>query len=166
MDEGEQGSESTESQSAMLYYGIGAVVLVLVVALAYFLRPKSAPGTTPFATPVAATPTPGPITQLACEKQYYNPVIGFPKYYFSVEGVDVAPATSVSCAFVVGVGGSVSATATVSSSVTPAPGRGGSVFRCTTEGFPMEKNTAAKVDVTLTDDQNATATCTSNFLLP
>lgn len=151
------------------YYILGFIVLIAIVVAGYLLRGKSTtPATTP--TPVAdvtaPTPTPGPITQLACDTQYYNPVIGFPKYYLSVEGGDISAAKTVTCTFTVSVDNKVVATQTASSPLTDKPQRGGGTFRCTTQAVDLTPNTPTVVDVVLKDDLKASSTCSSTFLLP
>lgn len=152
------------------YYVLGFIVLVAVIVAGYLLMPKqSATTTTPVAqtenTPVA-TPTPGPITALSCDTQYYNPVIGFPKYYLSVEGGDVSPAAKVDCTFTVSAANKVVATETTSSPLTEKPQRGGSTFRCTTKALDLTPNVPTKVDVALKDDAKGTSSCSAIFLLP
>ena len=76
-------TEETSSSDMKQYYVLGIVVLIAVVAAGYMLRPKNTESST--GTPVAQqvvvpTPTPGPITKLACDVQYYNSKIGFPEY--------------------------------------------------------------------------------------
>lgn len=164
--------------NAQIYYVIGAVVLVVVIAAGFFLRPKPAtqsqapaPADAASAATVAGTTTPappkGPITKLACEDQYYNPVIGVPEqYYLSVSGVDVDPATAVDCTFTASVANQVVQTATVTAQVVPAPERNGNTFRCTTGAMKLSKGVTTKVDVKLADDQDATGTCSRFFIFP
>lgn len=165
------GAEETKENTQM-YYVIGAVVLVAVLVAGYLLRPKKAPeqtaGTqTQQIVAPPPTPTPGPITGLACENQYYNQVVGVPSQYFlSVEGVDLATATKETCEFTVTVNKNVVATVSKESTLTANAGRGGSTFRCTTDKLTLEKNVPTKVDVVLKNDQNQSVTCTRTFLLP
>lgn len=168
MSEKEKDPVQESSDDTQMYYIIGAVVLVIVVAMGYFLWPKSPTTALPAQTvaPLVPTPTPGPITGLACEKQYYNPVIGLPKYYLSVEGVDVPDAKSVSCNIAVSVGEKTVARESTESALTAVPERNGGVFRCTTKGLELKKSIPTKIDVTLEDDLNETATCSSVFILP
>ncbi len=75
MEEKEKTERSGDSTT--LYYGIGAAVLVLLVAGIYLLRPKTAPSQTVSPTSQTGTETPlvrptGPITGLAWELQYPN----------------------------------------------------------------------------------------------
>lgn len=166
--------EKTErsSDSTTLYYGIGAAVLVLLVAGIYLLRPKAPASTT---SPVSQTPTTqvplvrptGPITGLACELQYYNPVIGLKQYYLSAEGSDLAPAKTVDCNFTMSVAGNVVAETSVKGApLSNEPSRGGKTFRCSTEAVELEPTVPTVVDVAVADDQKNTATCSATFLFP
>ena len=159
--------ENSTSNNSSLYYVLGAVILVAVIGAGYLLRPK-APGTAGgqvVGTP-APTPTPGPITRLACDRQYYNPVLGFPKYYFSVEGADLTGPTSVTCTMTVNQENKVLTTEIVTSPLTGAPERGGNTFKCTTQGMDAKPTLPTRVDVELKDDQGAKATCSAVFSLP
>lgn len=159
--------EQSQPPGAKQYYILGFIVLIAVVVAGYLLRGKSsAPIPTPPAGVFAPTPTPGPITGLACDMQYYNPVLGFPKYYLSAEGGDLSSAKKVDCTFTVSVDNKVVATQSVSSPLTDKPQRGGSTFRCTTAAIELTPNTPTVVDVILKDDLKASATCTATFLLP
>jgi hypothetical protein len=160
--------EQSQSLGTKQYYVLGFIVLIAVVIAGYLLRSKStpAPAPTPTAQVLAPTPTPGPITGLACDMQYYNPIIGFPKYYLSAEGGDFSTATKVDCIFTVSVNNKVVATQSVSSPLTDKPQRGGSTFRCTTPSIELTPNIPTVVDVVLKDDLKASSTCSSTFLLP
>lgn len=152
-----------------MYYVLGAIVLVAVIGAGYLLRPKTAAPSgegQPTSMAPVATPTPGPITRLACDSQYYNPVIGFPKYYVSVKGGDVTGPTKVDCAMTISQENRVVNTESLSSPLTAAPERGGSVFTCTTQGLELKPTIPTKVDVVLKDDQGAKATCSAVFSLP
>ena len=164
-----ENQEQPQSMGTKQYYVLGIIVLIAIVVAGYLLRGKSAtPATTtaPVADVTTPTPTPGPITGLGCDTQYYNPVIGFPKYYLSVEGGDLSTAKKVDCTFTVSVDNKVIGTQTVSSPLTDQPQRGGGTFRCTTPAFSITPNTPAVVDVVLKDDLNASSTCSSTFLFP
>lgn len=166
-DEAEKETISEEGNETQMYYVIGAVILVVIIAMGYFLWPKS-PSSSPVQTvaPLEPTPTPGPITSLACERQYYNPVIGFPTYFLSVEGVDLSNTKSVTCTTEVRVANRTLVTDSTQSAMTAVPQRNGNVFKCTTKALDLEKNVPITVDVALKDDVNATATCSAEFLLP
>lgn len=151
------------------YYILGIVVLVAVVVAGYMLRPKTGTTpTTPSPVPQVAvpTPTPGPITGLGCDVQYFNPRIGFPEYYLSVEGGDVSKADEVTCTFTAVVDDKEVASAKVTSPLTASPQRGGSTFRCTTKAIALEPNVPTIVDVSLKDNLGKTATCSGAFTFP
>src|SRR3990172_6726794 len=109
MEDQTNSQPSEQKENTTIYYVIVAVVLVAVLIAGYFLRPKpqqpaQTAGTQQQIAPPPPTPTPGPITGLACENQYYNQVTGIPgQYYVSVEGVDLATTTKVTCDFTVSV---------------------------------------------------------------
>lgn len=166
--EKETSSDVMESPSMMMYV-IGAVLVVAVIGGAWYFRSKSP------STPVvdqtqqqqpAATPTPGPITKLSCDTQYFNPKIGFPEYYLSVEGGDVSTAKTVSCEFTAKVNGNVVATASGVSPLSDAPQRGGATFRCTTKAVSLTPGVLTTVEVALTDDAGKTASCSAPFTFP
>lgn len=156
------------SDGNQIYYILGAVILVAIIAAGYLLRPKVglSPNMPTVTTPILPTPTPGPITALACEKRYYNPVIGFPKYYLSVEGVDLPNASKVDCDFTVMTGGKVVASESASSPLTAAPERNGGTFRCTTKQLALAPTVPTKVDFVIKDDLGKTASCSTQFTLP
>jgi hypothetical protein len=161
--------EQSQSMGTKQYYVLGFIVLIAIVVAGYLLRGKSTnPATSPAPVAVVAapTPTPGPITGLGCDMQYYNPVIGFPKYYLTVEGGDLSTAKKVDCTFTVTVDKKVVATETASSPLTDKPQRGGGTFRCTTPAVDITPKTPAIVDVVLKDDLKASSTCSSTFLFP
>lgn len=165
----EQHEQTRETSGSLTYYILGVVVLALIAGGVYFLRPRSATPTVPsvgVVTPFEVTPTPGPITGLACERQWYNPVIGFAKYILGVEGADLLTTKNVSCSFSVSVSGNVVATTSAQSELTEAVGRGGGTFRCDSPSLELEPNIPTVVDVILKNDTNQTASCTQTFLLP
>ena len=167
MNDEDKEPMTEEGSETQMYYVIGAVVLVIVIAMGYFLWPKS-PTSSPVQTMISLepTPTPGPITKFTCEKQYYNPVIGLPKYFVSVEGVDLSNTKSVTCTTEINVANKVVATDVTQSTMSAVPERNGNIFKCTTKGLDLPKNIPTKVDVALKDDVNSTATCSATFLLP
>ncbi|KKU25066.1 MAG: hypothetical protein UX37_C0031G0004 [Microgenomates group bacterium GW2011_GWA2_46_16] len=167
MDEQEQTKQSTGS---FTYYLIGAVLLVFIAGGVYFLRPKSsgtpAPTLNEVMAPVEVSPTPGPITGLACERQWYNPVLGFTKYFLGVEGADLLTTKKVVCSFTVSVSGKVVATTSAQSALTESVSRGGGTFSCVSPSLELEPNVPTVVDLILTNDAKQTATCTQTFVLP
>ncbi len=162
-------TEETPSQDMKQYYVLGIVVLIAVVVAGYMLRPKNDASMTPSTTQqqvAVPTPTPGQITKLACDVQYYNSRIGYPEYYLSVEGGDVASASSVDCTFTASVKNTEEATVKVTSPLTASPARGGSTFRCTTKATPLTPGVVSTVAVALKDDLGSTATCSGVFTFP
>lgn len=154
-----------------MYYVLGAIVLVAVIGAGYMLRPKpAAPGPSgaePQAMAPKATPTPlGPISRLSCDTQYYNPVIGFPRYYLSVDGSDVNGPTSVDCTITVSQENKVVTSEKVAGKFSANEVRGGQVFKCSTVGLELKHTVPTKVDVVLKDDQGAKASCSAVFALP
>lgn len=162
-------SEQAVESPSMMTYTIGAVLVIAVVAGAWYFRTKGTKSTIvePGGQPIAATtPTPGPITELGCDQQYYNPKVAFNEYYLSAEGGDIAESEKVTCTFTASIDGKEVATATAQGPLTDAPQRGGKTFKCTTKAVALEPNVETVVDVRLTDDLNATATCSATFTFP
>ncbi len=162
-------ADEEQPQDMKQYYLLGFIVLVAVVVAGYMLRPKTNKTmTSPTGQQTAVTPSPelGPITGLACEDQYYNPVIGFPSYYLSVEGSDVAAAKKVDCTMTVTVGDKEVASEKMSSPLTEKPQRGGSTFRCTSKALDLDPNVPTKVDVVIKDNVKNAATCSATFVFP
>jgi hypothetical protein len=162
----EETMENPTSSNSSLYYVLGAVVLVAVIGAGYLLRPKGAPAQTAKQAVPTISPTPGPITRLTCENQYYNPVLGFPKYYFSVEGADLTGPTSVDCTMTISQENKIIATEKSTVTLTAKAERNGNVFKCSTPGLDLKPVIPTKVDVSLRDDQGAKATCSAVFALP
>ena len=164
-----EAAPETQSNGNMMYYVVGAGVVVAIAAGIYFLRPgqSTSPQTT---TPVVEQPVPtlptGPISGLACEQQYYNPVVGLPTYYLGVLGADVTETKEVNCEFTVLVGGNTVATETVEATFTDAPERGGQTFNCRTKELELSKNIPTQVDVQLTNDAKVSVGCSRVFELP
>lgn len=159
--------QTTQASGSLTYYLIGAAVLALIAGGVYFLRPKST--TSPagnVVTPVEPSPTPGPITGLGCDRQWYNPVVGLPKYFLAVEGADLMSTKKVTCKFSVTMNNKVIATSSAQSGLTEAVSRGGGTFRCDSEDLELEPNVPIVVDVALKNDKNETASCTQTFVLP
>jgi len=167
--ENKESHEAMESPSMMTYI-IGAVLVLAVITGAWYFRSKNKTAMTEptgsDAMMADVSPTPGPITGLSCDQQYFNPKIAFPEYYLSAEGGDVSGATNVTCTFTATVDGEEVATATVESPLTAAPQRNGSTFRCTTDAVELTPNVETVIDVALADDLGTTSTCTAAFTFP
>lgn len=165
-----ESAKSTMESPSMMTYVIGAVLVLAVVAGAWYFRSK-----TPYtmsgsgdqgAIVAQASPTPGPITALSCDNQYFNPKIGFNEYYLSAEGGDVNAATSVTCDFRVTVNDAVVASSTATSPLTGAPERSGQTYRCTTDAVALTPGVVSTVSVDVTDDLGVTETCSAEFTFP
>jgi hypothetical protein len=139
-------------------------LVIAVIAGGYFLRPKAPQS--PADSANQQTTTESPIAGLSCDTQYYNPVIGFARYYLSVEGSSTTDASEVECVTTVTQETKVVATETVSVPLADNAGRGGKTFKCSTPALDLKPTVPTKVDVSLTDDRGATATCTKVFALP
>jgi hypothetical protein len=156
-----------ESNDSSIYYVLGGVVLVAAVAGFFLLKPKEQVATPVTTTPVTtAQVAPGPITKFECGKMYYNPVVGFPKYYVSLEGVDTLTSGNVNCAYTFSVKDKVVATTNSSAPLTEEPSRGGATFRCSTASIELAKGVATKVDVKIENANKQTQTCTQTFIFP
>jgi hypothetical protein len=158
--------EAMEPTNNLMSYVLGGLLVLAVVAGGYFLRPKSANPTNTQTAMVQPTPTPGTINKLGCDTQYYNPVIGFPKYYLSVEGGDVGDASEVECTTTVTQEGKVVATEKVTVPLTDKAERNGKVFKCSTSALELKPTVPTKVDILLKNDKDLTATCSAMFALP
>ena len=160
-------NEEIESQPMMTYV-VSAILVLVVLGGAWYFRSKSASGqnAVPSAIVPITTPTLGPITKLDCDNQYFNQKIAFNEYYLSAEGGDISDAKKVSCEFSIKVKDKVVGKATAESALSDAPQRGGSTFRCTSKAVEIEPNVITTIDVKLTDDLKATATCSADFTFP
>lgn len=156
-----------EGETSSSVYIIGAVIVVAIIIAGVFLWPK--PKTT---TPEATTQTPlvveekTMISKLSCDKQWYNPMIGFPKYYLSAEGSALLTTKSVTCTFTVtaNADGKVLATTEADAVLKPANERGGQTYQCTTKAVELVKGAAVTMKTMVTDDQGASASCTAGTM--
>lgn len=162
---------TSESPNNMMTYVLGGALVVVLVVGGFLLRPKSP--ATQSGTPTGQTETPqatamplAPVKGLACDKQYYNPVIGFEKYYISVEGVDTEGASEVTCITKITQENKVIATEETSVPLSENATRGGLTFKCSTSALELKPTIPTKVDVELADDRGAKATCSALFALP
>jgi len=167
----EEETSDPQANNSMMYYLVGAGVVVAIAAGIYFLRPQQS-GVPETTTPIVeqagqlAPPQTGPISGLACEQQYYNPVVGLPQYYLSVEGADTTDTKSITCDFTVSVAGTTVATDTAQATLTAAPQRNGQTFGCTTKALNLAKSVATKVDVQVKNDSKNSVACSKVFQFP
>lgn len=174
----ENQQESAASPSVITYV-VGAIIVLAVVGGAWYFRTMSATtspnGNLPVSQnqeevaqqlPPEPSPTPGPITGLACDLQYFNPKVGFPEYYLNAEGGDFATAKNVTCEFRALVNDVEVGRSSATSTLVPAPSRNGATFRCTTAAVALEPNIPTTMEVTLTDDLKQVSTCSGVFTYP
>lgn len=168
---GEESEKAAKSNDSVIYYILGGVVLVGAVVGFFLLKPKTAlpvGGVEQSAgvVPSVVTETPGPITAFTCDNSYYNPKIGFPEYYLSVEGTDTQNTGSVTCNFSVTVKDQQVATETVTAAYQVVPERGGSTYRCQTKAISLTPNVETDVTVSVTNPAGQEAECVKTFIFP
>jgi len=168
----EEEKKHKEENDSSIYYILGGVVLVAAVAGFFLLKPKS-PTTAPMGSgqPAAvtapqATPTPGPITKLACEKYYYNPVVGFPQYFLSMEGVDTVTTGEVTCEYTIFVKEKQVGSASITSPLNAAAERNGGTFRCQTPALELAKGIPTLVKIKVTNPEKTSINCEQTFVFP
>lgn len=148
---------SQEGETSSVYI-IGAVIVVAIIIAGVLLwpKPKSASKTT---TPVVEEKT--MITKLSCDKQWFNPMIGFPKYYLSAEGSALLTSKAATCTFTItaNTDGKVLAKEDMPAILRAADERGGQTFQCTTKAMELIKGAAVTMKTSVKDDQGATASC-------
>jgi len=158
-------AEETGSSKCVICYVLVAILALLWLGSLVGFGKKNPPQP-PVVTAPAPTPIPGPIKGLACERMYYNPVIGFAKYYLSVEGVDLTTAKTVECTFNISVNKKAVDKVVVESPLTAVPQRDGATFRCSTKALDLEPTVPTIVDLVLKDDKGVSATCSGSYTLP
>ena len=154
---------SQTQEDGSLVYVVGAIIVVAVIVAAVLMWPKTKSSETASPTPenkVIVKPT---LTKLVCENEWYNPVIGFPKYYLSAEGGDVSAGQEVECTFTIFKDIEIVLTESMKVPVTSAPERGGTTFKCTTKALDrIPQNTPLKLVSTVVDEEGATASCSGS----
>ena len=157
----------SENDSSIVYI-IGAVIVVALVVAGVLLWPKMKPNTSTTAT---TTTTPsieqksGNITKLSCGKQWYNPMIGFAKYYLSADGEALTTTKSVDCTFTVtSADNKVIATENQPAVLTDVPTRDGKTFICTTKAIDLPKGTKVTMITAIKDDSGMTASCAAGAI--
>lgn len=157
-------SLSQEGETSSVYI-IGAVIVVAIIIAGVLLwpKPKQTTGTTS-TTPVVEEKT--MITKLSCDKQWFNPMIGFPKYYLSAEGSALLTTKGVTCTFTItsNADGKVLATEDMPAVLRPSDERGGQLFQCTTKAVELIKGASVTMKTAIKDDQGATASCAAGVM--
>jgi len=164
--ENETNLPKTEGETSSVYI-IGAIIVVAVIIGAVLLWPKSKKTieqTTTVQTPIVEEKT--MITKLTCDKQWYNPMIGFPKYYLSAEGSALLTTKEVTCTFTVisNADGKVLATQEAPAVLQSANERGGQTYECTTKAVELIKGANVTMKTMVTDDQGASASCAAGAM--
>ena len=155
-----------EGETSSSIYIIGAIIVVAIIIAGVLLWPK--PKTTvqneATTTPIVEEKT--MIQKLSCDKQWYNPMIGFPKYYLSAEGSALLTTKSVTCTFTVtaNADGTVLATTEANAVLKQADERGGQTYQCTTKAVELVQGAAVTMKTMVTDDQGASASCTAGTM--
>jgi len=165
--ENETNLPKTEGETSSVYI-IGAIIVVAVIIGGVLLWPKTKKTTEGQATTVQ-TPVveeKAMITKLSCDKQWYNPMIGFPKYYLSAEGSALLTSKEITCTFTVtsNADGKVLATQDVPGALKSADERGGQTYECTTKAVELVKGANVTMKTMVKDDQGASASCTAGTI--
>jgi len=161
MENETQNPQEGETSSV---YIIGAIIVVAVIVAGVLLWPKPKATTPATTTPVVEEKT--MITKLSCDKQWFNPMIGFPKYYLSAEGSALLTTKNVTCTFTItaNADGKVLATSEAEAILKPANERGGQTYQCTTKAVELVKGAAVTMKTMVKDDQGASASCAAGTM--
>jgi hypothetical protein len=160
--ENETNTSQTQEESSMIYV-VGAIIVVAVIVAAVVMWPKNKTGET--ATPTQETkvinkPT---LTKLVCEGEWFNPVVGLPKYYLSASGGDISAGQQMECTFTVIKDKETVMTETIKVPVTQSPERGGTTFQCTTKAIEkIPQNVPVTFVSTVKNEDGLTASCSGN----
>lgn len=146
-------------------YIIGALVVVAAIIAAVMFWPKPKPVPAPTASQPEVTPAePTTITKFACERQWFNPKLGYQQYYLSSEGVDVVAPASAECTITVLQGDKTLKTEKLPATMIPAPERNGTLIRCTTKALDLPKGTPLTMRSSITNDLGVTASCSAGSI--
>lgn len=163
--ENESNLSTDPQEENTVVYIVAAVIVVAVIVAAVLMWPKNkqqeqtlTPTTTTQATP---TPNQTPIAKFACENQWFNPVIGIPKYYLSAQVADVRTGGTVDCTFTLYNGSTTVLTEKMTTvPLVAAPERNGSVVTCTTKALEnIPKNVGLTMISVVKNDEGKVASC-------
>ncbi len=162
----ENETQHTEGETSSVYI-IGAVIVVAIIVAGVLLWPKAKPTTTQPQTTAPVVEEKTMITKLSCDRQWYNPMIGYPKYYLSAEGSALLTTKGVTCTFTItsNTDGKVLATEDMPAVLRSSEERGGQIFQCTTKAVELVKGAAVTMKTSIKDDQGATASCTAGTMV-
>ena len=164
--EKENVSTQPEGDSSIVYI-IGAIIIVAVIVAGVLLWPKPKGEEAGVTMPVVEEKA--TITNLTCDKQWFNPKNWYPEYYLSAEGSALPTSKTVDCTFTVtsNLDGKIIVTEKIPAVMTQAPERDGQTFRCVTRAIAMPKGAAVTMATSVMDDLEATAACkTGSMVLP
>jgi len=151
---------SQTQEDGSLVYVVGAIIVVAIIVAAVLMWPKTKSSETATPTPETKVVIKPTLTKLVCESEWFNPVVGLPKYYLSAEGGDVSAGQEVECTFTILKDKETVLTDVVKVPVTAAPERGGTTFKCTTKALDrIPQNTPLKFVSTAKNEDGATASC-------
>jgi len=154
-------TEEKKQEEGVMMYVVGAIIAVAVVVASILMWPRQKSGTqTTSPTPEQNVVSKPQLTKLACENQWYNPVIGIPKFYLSAEGGDVLEGKTVECTFTLTKDKDVILTEKITGPMTVAPERGGTTFRCTSKSLEnIPQGVPLKMTTTIKNEGGQTASC-------
>ena len=143
-----------------MVYVVGAIIVVAVVVAAVIMWPKNKIKETATPTPETKVVNKPILTKLVCESEWFNPVVGLPKYYLSAEGGDVSAGSEIQCTFSIIKDKETVLTETMKVPVTQSPERGGTTFRCTTKAIEkLPQNVPVTFVTTIKNDDGMIASC-------
>jgi hypothetical protein len=164
-------NETTQTQTneeSSIVYVVGAIIVVAVIVAAVLMWPKNKPTeqtTTPTQNTTSNVVTKPALTKLVCESEWFNPVVGYPKYYLSAQGGDISAGTQVECTFTIIKDKEAVVTDTLTVPVTQAPERGGTTFQCTTKALEkIPQNVPVTMVTTVKNEAGLTASCSGSVV--
>jgi len=137
--EHEENDQTTQQENSTVVYVIGAMVIVALIVTGYMLWPKGKKSESPEQPKEAQKTETKTISGLSCETQWYNPMIGYPKYYISAKGTDLSDSAPIECTFTIKDGAKVIATASATATITIDTERNGVTYICTTKATELTK---------------------------
>jgi len=163
--ENETDVSQIQEESSMVYV-VGAIIVVAVIVAAVVMWPKNKTNETATPTPETKVIIKPTLTKLVCESEWFNPVVGFPKYYLSAEGGDVSAGSEIQCTFNLIKDKETVLTEIINVPVTQSPERGGTTFRCTTKALEkLPQNIPVTFVTTVKNDDGMTASCSGAITL-
>jgi len=157
--ENKEDVSQTQEESSIVYV-VGAIIIVAVIVAAVLMWPKKKATETATPTPQNTVVNKPTLTKLVCENEWFNPVVGIPKYYLSAEGGDISAGKEIECTFSIIKDKETVATEIVKVPVTEAAERGGTTFKCTTKALErLPQNVAVTFVTTVKNEEGASASC-------